>query len=81
MRKLYLCEQREYPRDTLPDGITHVTITCDRTTLRYRVRFHSSHGYTISPKCCDTGARDMTLHDAMGYAARAKAYNLAVQYL
>lgn len=81
MPKLYICEQREYPRDTLPDCITHVTITCDRTTLRYRVRFHSSHGYTISPKCPHTGARDMTLHDAMGYAARAKAYNLAVQYL
>ena len=81
MRKLYLCEQREYPRDTLPDGITHVTITCDRTTLRYRVRFHSAHGYTISPKCPHTGTCNMSLHDAMDYAARAKAYNIPVQYI
>ncbi len=81
MRKLYICEQREYPRDNLPDGITYVTITHNKETFRYRVRFHSSHGYAISPKCPHTGVRDVSLYDAMDYAARAKAYNIPVQYI
>ena len=79
MAKLYQCEQRMYPRDYLPDCITHVSVTQNEALL-YRVRFHSFYGYTISPKSSNTGSPYLTLFEACEYAARAKAHNMNVQW-